>query len=375
MELKRIVNIMPDEKFLDYYIEMSERFIPDQSSYLFFSNNKEFKYVKSNNPNIIKIPFASINSAEVHALLASTEKVIFHSFKTEFKELIEKLAGLVEFIWIFWGGEGYVTQKKSNYVNRYTSRLRFEKSFTGYLRYIKNSLFNDRIVSEVGRDNLSIIKMMDYCATWVEADIDLAKEINPKLRHLYFNYYTEELMHFPAGHIINSNLQTLMLGNSGSDYNNHAEALLYLKKINFVGKIYCPLSYSGTEYYKENIIKLGNDLFGENFVGMKQLLSLKEYQKIINSCDAVWMNHKRQQAAGNIFSALCMGKVVILDPSNPMISTFKKWGITTYTKEVFIHKHISAEDLKENTNIKNLLNFNANLSFFNFLIKNDEQKY
>lgn len=28
MELKKIVNIMPDDKFLDYYIEMSEKFLP-----------------------------------------------------------------------------------------------------------------------------------------------------------------------------------------------------------------------------------------------------------------------------------------------------------------------------------------------------------
>ena len=374
MELKRIVNIMPDEKFLDYYIEMSEQFIPDQSSYLVFKNTSILNFIKSKNKNLSIIPDTLMFSEDLINSLKNSDKIIFHSFRREYKKFIEDISGSVELIWLFWGFDGYITQKNRNYLGDITAKLRFKKSSIGYLRYIKNKIYNDRIVSKVGRDHLSIIKMMDYCATWVEADIDLAREINPELKHLYFNYYTEELMDFPSGHSINLNLQTLMLGNSGSEYNNHAEALLYLKEINFTGKIYCPLSYNGTEHYKANIIKLGNDLFGKNFVAMQHFVSLKEYQNIVNSCDVVWMNHKRQQAAGNIFSALCMGKVVILDPINPMISTFKKWGMKTYTKEVLINKLIDGDDLKKNTNIKNLLNFNANLSFFDFLINRDEQK-
>ena len=49
MELKKIVNIMPDDKFLDYYIEMSEKFLPGESTYLFFKDDAPFKFVKSLN--------------------------------------------------------------------------------------------------------------------------------------------------------------------------------------------------------------------------------------------------------------------------------------------------------------------------------------
>lgn len=367
MELKRIVNIMPDEKFLDYYIEMSERFIPDQSSYLFFSNNKEFKYVKSHNPNIIKIPFASINSAEVSTLLSSTDKVIFHSFNKDYEQLINNISGKTKLIWIFWGWEGYITQARKKYLENSTRKLRFNNSLTGILKFVKNYFYNDIIVLNIGKKHSKIINLMNYCATWVKSDFELAKDINPDLKHIYFNYYTDELMQFPEARGINTQLETIMLGNSGSPYNNHAEALEFLHEIDYKGIIYCPLSYGGNPSYRQNIERLGLKLFGNHFKPLKTFIPLKEYQDILNSCDVIWMNHKRQQAAGNIFAGFCTGKVVILHPENPMRETFEKWGLNLFNQNVLINKCFTVQQLNDNLKIKRKLTFAENSNFFSFL--------
>jgi hypothetical protein len=40
MRFNPVLNIMPDDKFIDAYIEMSERYIPNQSSYIIFGNRE-----------------------------------------------------------------------------------------------------------------------------------------------------------------------------------------------------------------------------------------------------------------------------------------------------------------------------------------------
>lgn len=358
---------MPDNKFIDYYIEMSEDFIPDQSSYVFFKESSNFKFVKLKNKNIVSISKEKINTKHFISQLQNADAVIFHSLNSDYSNLIKAITKSTVLIWLFWGFDGYVTQKKGNYLGAVTSRFRYENSLKGYLRYLKNKYYNDKIVTKTGRIHMEMIRNIHYCATWVDKDFQLAKTINPYIKKMYFNYYTEELMRFPTPQIINSNLQTIMLGNSGSEYNNHAEALIFLNKIAFQGIIYCPLSYNGSIFYKQYIEAMGKGFFGNRFIPLKDFIPLDEYQNIINSCDVVWMNHKRQQAAGNLFAAFYAGKVVILDSDNPMISTFKKWGLTVHEKEVLINKKFEIKNLLYNQKVKELITIEKNNKFFKYL--------
>ena len=174
-------------------------------------------------------------------------------------------------------------------------------------------------------------------------------------------------MNFPEPENCNANFDSLMLGNSASEYNNHAEALMYLKKIGYQGTIYCPLSYNGSVCYKQNIEEMGIRFFGNKFVALKDFMSLAEYQKIINSCDVVWMNHKRQQAAGNLFAALYAGKIIILDSQNPLIRTFNDWGLKVFSREILVDKKFDRLHLKNNQKVKNMITIAKNIEFFNFL--------
>lgn len=368
MELKKIINIMHDNKFLDYYINMSERFIPGQSSYIIFTENIPFRFIKSDSSNIIRVSEKIEMSKELLNKLADVEVAIFHNLSVNQDNLLNSLPKRTTKIWMFWGSDGYITRKKKDYIGSYTSRLRFENTAKGMLYWLKNISYTDRIISSAGQKHLGMIRSMDYCATWVEQDYLLAKKINPKIKYLYYTYYTEGLMKFPTARKINIRLQSLMLGNSGSEYNNHADALYYLKSINFVGKIYCPLSYSGSNIYRTNIEKLGSDLFGDNFIAMKNFINLKDYQAILNSCDVIWMNHIRQQAAGNIFAALATGKVVILDERNPMLSTLRNWGMKIFSKDILLTKEIDEGGLNLNENIKMILTIEKNKSFFDLLL-------
>lgn len=101
--------------------------------------------------------------------------------------------------------------------------------------------------------------------------------------------------------------------------------------MNWQGSIYMPLSYGDIPPYREEIIQLGKKYFGNNFHPIVDFISLSEYQQLINNCGVVWMNHIRQQAAGNILAALYMGKAVILHPASNLYKTFKEWNVKLYT--------------------------------------------
>ena len=366
MELKKILNIMPDDKFLDYYITMSEKFIPNSSLYVIISNDSSLKYVKTISENVIKISIDDLCGEEFFQNLTSINKIVFHGLRPEYKSFVKKLPTNILLLWIFWGFEGYITQRKNNYVSSQTTKLRFQKSIKGFAKFLRASYFNNRINS-AGKKYIDLINRMDYCVTWVEGDYDLAKTVNPNLKHLYFNYFDVNLMDFPVPKSINDKLETIMIGNSASEYNNHLEALKYLEKHNFRGKIYMPLSYGGNEFYVKNLITVGKKMFRDNFVPLTEFLDLPNYQKIINECDVVWMNHRRQQAAGNILVSLYTGKVVVLNEKNSLFNTFKSWDIRIFNKDVIINKDFSAIDLDNQKKITDNIDLNRNIPFFNFL--------
>jgi len=361
---------MPDDKFLDYYIEMSEKFIPDESSYICYSNNDNYKYIK--NKTNVKIKKINNHQESFEKLLKHLDNVnviIFHSFTTNAKSFIDKLPKDIKKIWIFWGFEGYATLPKSKLLTYDTYKAQYPKTFLGFFKsnysFAKNYLISSK------PENKKIIQKIDYCATWIEDDYKLiAKKINTNIKSMYFNYYTNELMNL-AEITINHNTNNLLLGNSASPTNNHIDALKYLKKINFSDKIYCPLSYGGSNTYIENVINFGNNNFGSNFIPILDFLELKEYQNMINSCKFIWMNHIRQQAAGNIFAAFSAEKVVILNSKSFMKSTFNKWGIKYFDKTVLITtEYIKFDELKNNRLIINKkLGLEANRNFFNKLLQ------
>ena len=198
----------------------------------------------------------------------------------------------------------------------------------------------------------NIIRQMDFCGTWVDADYLLAKRYNPQLKPLYFNYYTKELMHFDKMPVQAINYNNLLLGNSGAPTNNHIEALKYLYKIKYKGEIVCPLSYSGSESYVQNVCSLGAKLFGSKFTPLIEFMPLNEYQEIINRCGIVWMNHKRQQAAGNLLFLFMAQKIVVTDKNSPLNITFNNWGLTFFDKSILNKlQTVSDIDLKHNRDI------------------------
>ncbi|MEJ5961303.1 TDP-N-acetylfucosamine:lipid II N-acetylfucosaminyltransferase [Pedobacter immunditicola] len=365
MQLKRVVNIMPDDKFLDYYIEMSERFMPDDSSYLIITDHEKPRFIKSQHPSLRVLAKSAANYELITANLMATRVVIFHSFKNTMHSFIQQIPARIKRVWLFWGFEGYSALPKTGLIDWHSNYAMYEPSLKGALSCLYNR-FKGMLITRDNQISRDIIKQMDYCATWVDSDFRIAARINPGIEQLHFKYYTNELMHMDQLPVKPINLDRLLLGNSGDPTNNHIEALRYLDKINFKGEIICSLSYGGSKRYVERVIELGKKLFGSRFIPLKTFMPLNEYQETINSCGLIWMNHKRQQAAGNLLVSFLSNKIIILDDDNPLKHTFKNWGLIFFYKEILKSLgEIPIDNLVENRNIVlNKVGIQHNAHFF-----------
>ncbi len=125
-------------------------------------------------------------------------------------------------------------------------------------------------------------------------------------------------------------VSTILLGNSASKTNEHFEAIDFLTKLsNKEFNVLCPLSYGDMEYAKK-VIEYGKTKLGSRFEPLTEYMKPEDYAKVLNTVDAAIMNHKRQQAVGNIVALLYLGKKVFLRQEVTTYSWLRDMGITVF---------------------------------------------
>lgn len=105
----------------------------------------------------------------------------------------------------------------------------------------------------------------------------------------------------------------ILVGNSASYSNNYPEIFERLASMGLQGrKVIVPLSY-GDSQCRERVLECGQRLLGTNFEPVLEFMPLRQYSRMLKRCGVVIMNHYRQQAVGNIASALWLGAKVYLN--------------------------------------------------------------
>lgn len=160
-----------------------------------------------------------------------------------------------------------------------------------------------------------IIREFTEIAGFVEEDFQLIKKL-----------YTTNAGYIPVLYPIPVNLNHLksvtrkahdvvnvLIGNSGDSSNFHEEMLNALSKYKDENIcVYCPLSYGGTQVYKDAVIRKGTEIFGAKFKPILRMMNAHEYAAFLSEIDVALMNHKRQQGLGNILALLFLGSKVYL---------------------------------------------------------------
>lgn len=120
---------------------------------------------------------------------------------------------------------------------------------------------------------------------------------------------------------------SLLVGNSASAACNHVDVFEALAKKDLKGDVVCPLSYAGTEYYKERVVEAGKRIFGKKFKPILTMMRMEDYERIIGNCEYAFFAEKRQHAGANIRMCLNSGVAVFLFDENKLSKRYQNMGI------------------------------------------------
>jgi dTDP-N-acetylfucosamine:lipid II N-acetylfucosaminyltransferase len=338
-ELKLIVHIATDEKFIDTAHSIYEKAFPGMNYFLILQEqgNKDIKYLKKKDTYF----FVKTNEnfiTKVEQFCEYSKVIVFHGMNYYQALIVHKLfKNSKKYVWSVFGGEIY----NNNLIikNESVGPKTYRQFVFNYKKWIKNILRPAHYLLFKGKENPnSIVKKsfrkMDYTAILFQEEVNNYVKlgiINHTIKQLNFTYYPLDLVIKKNDDFVKGN--NILLGNSASYTNNHLEMFDILKNFELSNyQLITVLSYGNNEYAK-NIINLGNEIFGYKFKPLTEFLPQEEYQKILKECGIVIMNHHRQQAVGNVMNAIYLGAKVYLSEKNTLFHYLKRIGCHIFSVE------------------------------------------
>lgn len=376
----KILHLTTDEKFIDGAMFTFNMAFPSQNKLLVLKppGNPPIRFIKKS-----RIDYQLIRSEstleEIKRLSEKFDWLIVHGLNEIWSRLILNLDNL-KFLYVIWGAEIYgnpmlysetllgprtqeIAQigRKSliDKVKKAVNRFRFKVSPVK-----KSELFNL---------NKKALSKVQNIAILYKEEVELYKNLRiipQNARFVKFGYYPIE--YFTASIDLSKPLgDNILIGNSASLSNNHLEALDILMNISTKYRIVVPLNY-GDKWVRDKVINYGSQLFGENFHALTTYLALEEYTNLLQSCNVVIMNHYRQQAVGNIISAIYLGAKVFLNPRNSIYSYLKNMGCFVYNINTDLQKESDLDRLncKQIKHNRAILESDINCNVFASSLKN-----
>ena len=218
--------------------------------------------------------------------------------------------------------------------------------------YIYDSYKHSKVIKEKYQHKLETLKRLDYIVTAYgnTAQIDFIKKLYPTFHaeHAFGgfdqNVDIAQSIKYEFEDKTNKSF-TVLLGNSGDPMNNHMDAIKHFRFGRFVdSKIICPLSYGDKEYITF-IEKWLTHKLGSRFIALKTYMKRDDYVKFLSTIDIVVMNHNRQQAFGNILTALCLGKPVFMKKASVVYSLLKDMRLR-HVYDINELKHSNVDEIR-----------------------------
>ncbi len=334
-----IVHLVTDDKFLNHF------FIPNLKRFVGLEGHSFLLHYNGNSPlNPVKDPAVQVEyvtTAEIYPALFAikgTRKVIIHCLTDHMRKAVASIPKGVEVIAIVYGYEWY------KYVNNGAWDLYQPKtkafltspvtvkppSILKPLTWLKYKNWQGLIKKSFNR--------IDKIAHYLPAEYELFK------RNVDF---TACLLDFNLG-VLDQTLDLVSLGsgfpdavnillcNSAALTNNHLDCMHAIDKSSLSpkAKIYCPLSYPDvSKAYIDEVVRVGQDLFGAQFIPLLDFMPAVKYNEILESCGIILMNQYRSQGGASVFSAMYRGSCLYLSRTNPFYSFFENEGAIIFDIE------------------------------------------
>lgn len=256
------------------------------------------------NVRVINSPQNIINGLRLLRDLNTSEKIFIHGLFSPYLLLMLCFQPwlLKKSNWVIWGGDLHQFSTKKG-----TLKSRLEE----VLRKI-------------------CIRRFSELTTIIRGDYELAKKwYGAKGRHVRAMYPTplkakkiDEIIH-SAPSQKDIDFVSVQIGNSATPSNNHFEILDLLKKYQHCNiRVYVLLSY-GMNDYADKVIAYGRSIFQEKFIPVTEYMKFEDFVHFMNQMDIVILNHRRQQALGNILLAAYLKKKIFLNEESTLWVLFR----------------------------------------------------
>ena len=335
MSLK-LLHIISDEKFPDAAYRQFEEVAPGASTFMLPETKAPIRYLREIVPVRVS-KWSFLNPAFIKSL-EKYDAVILHSMTSFALELIGRASRKTKFVWIGMGADYYDLVYKNAYdmLESETSSLVRDTLPTfgrkGPSNPIKRLLRST--VYPNGKKKRELIQKVDLFCPVLPSESESLKaalgQFQPKT--VPWNYGAQSSLIDNGSDLGWVSGGNILVGNSATPTNNHIEVFRILSRIQLPAssKIVVPVSY-GDAQYREKIVELGNELFGDQFQPVTDFMDFDQYVALLQSCSMMVMNHKRQQGAGNIGIGMYLGAKVFVNPCSPLYDYYKETGLTIYS--------------------------------------------
>lgn len=305
-----IIHMFPKSQFVQGFVDFLLNHFDTKNHKVILYTNQRFELPSE----VYELEFVSDydekNLFWLYKELAGADKIIFHNLSVTFYVML--MVYLIPSIakkasWLVWGGDLYCHNNRP---------IRMLDRFVEHMRKI-------------------IISRLPYIATLTTGDYNLAlKWYETNAKNIRINYCDENeiniLKDVKKRNLPKYDTVNILLGNSATESNCHIDMLNVLSKFrNENICIYVPLSYGNMEY-AEKVKTYGSKIFGNKIIYIEEFMERREYFSLLARMQVTIFNHNRQQALGNIFAMLYLGKKVYLRQGTTMwneITDFWKYHV------------------------------------------------
>lgn len=335
------VHLMMDNIYTKTFIETINKEYDSKSNlFIIYNRGEKIKYADVDmyeNVEIVDLDDYSIYF-KLYTYIYGCNKLFVHYLSDDICKILDRfdLSRLsCTTYWILWGADLYNYIDFNMYEEKTYEFIKDKDYFINAQRYRK-----DPKKLEIRKN---VIKKTNYILTSNKVDYQLVLEnFNTEAMRKNFRYkmnidfcMLEEIKRNGKLYLKKqSGFDFLFLvGNSATLENNHVDVFYKLIDLNLQNfGIVLPLSYGNKNYAKDVVIK-GKKMLGDKLIILEKYLNINEYYSIINQVDVVIMNHIRQQAVGNIFGAIYLGKQVYLNKKSNLYEMFNEEGLEIHDLE------------------------------------------
>ncbi|WBE25078.1 TDP-N-acetylfucosamine:lipid II N-acetylfucosaminyltransferase [Denitrificimonas caeni] len=358
--MKKILHITTDNKFISHALSTFESVYPDKNIVWMLNGvgepnavddkyDESFSFLDTFRPSFIK-------------KLKYFDLVVLHNFDVFWFSLTFLAPKGTKFAWLGWGFDyyDYIHKNPDDLLLSKTLEFKLEsrkkkrkkttlkKLVKTYIKLLLHNIIKPNALKRIG--SFSPVLKEDYDLV---ANAKLIPHL-PKFMPWNYGSLEENLIKNFIGLRVNG--ESILVGNSASFTNNHIDIIDLLSKFDLAEgvNIIVPLSY-GDEDYKDKITETGRLVLGTSFQPVADFMPIDEYVSLIKQCGYVVMNHKRQQAVGNIVIMLYLGARVFLREENPTYTMLKKEGaIVNTVQELELNPDLLKTPLTEDEIQKNI---------------------